>query len=134
MLKKIDHIGVAVKSVESVKVLFQAIFNLQPVYEEIVADQKVKVVGFRIGESTFEFMEPTDPDSPVAKFLRKRGEGLHHVAISADNLTEVIAKMRDNGIRLIDEEPRIGAEGKHIAFVHPASFYGILLELTGPAD
>lgn len=130
MLKKIDHIGVAVQSLEQVKGLFAAVFGLEPEFEETVEEQKVRAAGFRIGESKIEFLEPTSPESPIAKFLEKRGEGLHHVALSVDDIVAVLGKMKALGLRLIDEAPRTGAEGKKIAFVHPKSVSGILLELS----
>lgn len=130
MLKKIDHIGVAVQSLEQVKSLFAAVFGLEPEFEETVEEQKVRAAGFRIGESKIEFLEPTSPESPIAKFLEKRGEGLHHVALSVDDIVALLGKMKAQGLRLIDEAPRTGAEGKKIAFVHPKSVSGILLELS----
>lgn len=130
MLKKIDHIGVAVQSLEQVKSLFAAVFGLEPEFEETVEEQKVRAAGFRIGESKIEFLEPTSPESPIAKFLEKRGEGLHHVALSVDDVVAVLGKMKAQGLSLIDEAPRTGAEGKKIAFVHPKSISGILLELS----
>lgn len=130
MLEKIDHVGVAVKSVDEVKKLFKEVFNLEPVFEEIVKEQKVKAIGFKVGESKIEFLEPTEVDSPVAKFVDKRGEGLHHIALSVHDIGEVLQNMKERGLQLIDEEPKIGAEGKKIAFVHPRSINGILLELS----
>jgi methylmalonyl-CoA epimerase len=130
MLKKIDHVGVAVKSIEQVKQMYKEIFGLDPEFEETVEEQKVKAVGFRIGESNIEFLEPTSEDSPIAKYLEKRGEGLHHIALSVNDITAVLQSMKERGLRLIDEEPKTGAEGKKIAFVHPKSVNGILLELS----
>lgn len=130
MLKKIDHIGVAVKSLEEVKQLFRTIFEEEPVFEETVEDQKVKVAGFKIGESNIEFLEPTNDNSPIAKFLSKRGEGLHHISVTVEDINEILSKMKSKDLRLIDEEPRMGAEGKKIAFAHPKSLHGILLEFS----
>ena len=130
MLNKIDHLGIAVYSTETVKKIFAKIFNLTPVFEEIVQDQRVKVVGFRVGQSTLEFLEPTSKESPIAKFLEKRGEGLHHVSMDVSDITSTLKKLKSENIRLIDETPRMGAEGKKIAFVHPKSLFGILLELS----
>ena len=130
MLNKIDHLGIAVYSIETVKKFFARIFNLTPVFEEIVQDQQVKVVGFRVGESTLEFLEPISEESPIAKFLEKRGEGLHHVSMDVSDITTTLKTLKSESIRLIDETPRIGAEGKKIAFVHPKSIFGILLELS----
>lgn len=130
MLKKIDHVGVAVNSVEEVKKLYKEIFNLEPEFEEVVEEQKVRAVGFKIGGSNIEFLEPTSAESPISKFIEKRGEGLHHIALTVDDIVSVLQNMKAKGLRLIDEEPRIGAEGKKIAFVHPKSVNGILLELS----
>jgi methylmalonyl-CoA/ethylmalonyl-CoA epimerase len=130
MLEKIDHIGIAVKSIEQVKTLYNDIFDIKPHFEEVVEDQKVKVIGIRVGESNLEFLEPTSTDSPIAKFLQKRGEGLHHVSIKVTNINEILLKMKSKGVKLIDEKPRIGAEGKLIAFIHPKSMNGILVELS----
>ena len=130
MLNKIDHIGVAVQSVEKVKHLFKTLFNLKPEFEEIVTDQKVKVVGFKIGESNLEFLEPVDETSPISKYLEKRGEGLHHIALNVENIEDILEQFKSHKLKVIDEKPRTGAEGKKIAFVHPKSFNGILLELS----
>lgn len=130
MLNKIDHVGVAVHSTEEVKKLYKALFNLEPEFEETVESQKVHVVGFKMGESNIEYLEPTADDSPIAKYLSKKGEGLHHIALGVSDILQILANMKSQGITLIDEAPKIGAEGKKIAFVHPKSFNGILLELS----
>lgn len=130
MLNKIDHVGVAVHSLDDVKAMYKTVFGLEPVFEEEVAEQKVRVAGFRVGESNIEYLEPTAPDSPIAKYLDKRGEGMHHIAYGVDDITSVLQAMKTNGLRLIDEEPKVGAEGKLIAFVHPKSFNGMLVELS----
>ncbi len=130
MIRKIDHIGIAVHSLQPIRTLFRTIFDLEPEYEEEVPDQKVRVLGYRVGESHFEFLEPLDATSPISSFLEKRGEGLHHVAIGVDDVSALLAKMKANNVRLIDETPRKGAGGKQIAFVHPRSLHGVLLELS----
>jgi methylmalonyl-CoA epimerase len=134
MLNKIDHIGIAVKSVREVKELFKSLFNLNPDFEEEVDDQKVKVIGFKVGQSNLEFIEPLNDQSPISNFLEKRGEGLHHIAINVDNIENILRQFKSHKLELIDEEPRKGAEGKKIAFVHPNSFNGILLELTQESE
>ncbi len=133
MLKKIDHVGVVVHSLAEVKAMYKALFDLEPVFEEVVESQKVRVAGFSVGESNIEYLEPTADDSPIAKFLEKRGEGMHHIALSVDDVQGTLNRMKDEGVRLIDESPKIGAEGKKIAFVHPKSMNGILLELSQEA-
>jgi len=130
MLDKLDHIGIAVNSIEEIKSFFQQVFNLSPVFEEIVPEQKVKVVGFLIGDSKLEFLEPTSTDSPVAKFLDKKGEGIHHLAVEVKNIDQILKRMKSKHIQLIDEEAKIGVAGKKIAFIHPKSTFGVLLELT----
>ena len=130
MIRKIDHIGIAVNSLETVKRLYKTIFDIDPYFEETVADQKVKVAGLRVGESNLEFLEATSPDSPIAKFIEKRGEGLHHIALSVKNIDRVLERMRKSGVELIDQKSRVGAEGKRIAFVHPKSMNGVLVELS----
>lgn len=130
MIRKIDHIGIAVNSLEEVKRLYKAVFNIDPHFEETVAYQKVRVAGIKVGQSNLEFLEATSPDSPVAKFIEKRGEGLHHIALSVKNINQVLERMRKNGVELIDQEAKIGAEGKRIAFVHPKSMNGVLVELS----
>lgn len=130
MLEKIDHVGIAVHSIDAVKKLYKDVFNLDPAFEETVKAQKVRVIGFKIGVSNIEYLEPTASDSPVAKYLEKRGEGLHHIALGVTNIESVLQNMKENGLRLIDETSQIGAEGKKIAFVHPKSINGVLLELS----
>ena len=129
MLKKIDHIGIAVPNLEDIKNTLSEAFSLDPVFEEKVDDQKVKVIGYHVGESTIEYLEPTSPDSPIAKYLEKKGTGIHHIAYRVKNLSETLKRLHSKGFRLIDESPREGAEGKKIAFVHPKSTNGILIEL-----
>lgn len=130
MIEKIDHIGVATHNLEEVRKIFQDVLGLKPVFEEVVPDQKVKVLGFQIGESTIEFLEPVSEDSPISKFLEKRGPGLHHLAVKVDNVEKTLEAFKNKQLKLIDEKPRTGAEGKLIAFVHPKSTGGILLELS----
>jgi methylmalonyl-CoA epimerase len=113
-----------------VRSFFLRIFDLKPVFEELVEDQKVKVIGFKIGESNIEFLEPTSPESPLSKFLVKRGQGMHHISIEVQNLEHTLAILKSQQIQLIDENSRTGAEGKKIAFLHPKSTFGVLLELS----
>ncbi|UCF63374.1 MAG: methylmalonyl-CoA epimerase [bacterium] len=130
MLKNIDHIGIAVHSLENVKTFFLNIFGISPEFEETVAEQQVKVIGYRVGESNIEFLQPISQMSPISKYLEKRGEGLHHIAVAVEDLESVLASLKSKEIPLIDETPRTGAEGKKIAFVHPKGLFGILLELS----
>ena len=129
-LKAIDHIGIAVHSVDAVKETYMKAFGLEPAFEEVVEDQKVRIVAFAIGGTRLEYMEPTAADSPISRFLEKKGEGLHHVAIAVDDVRNVLEHLKAAGFPLIDEAPRIGAEGKQIAFLHPKGFHKVLFELT----
>jgi len=129
MLKKIDHIGIAVPNLDEIKDTLSKAFDLLPEFEEEVTDQKVKVAGYHVGESTIEYLQPVSPDSPIAKFLDKKGTGIHHIAYRVDNLKNTLKRLQDKGFQIIDELPRNGAEGKKIAFIHPKSTNGILIEL-----
>jgi methylmalonyl-CoA/ethylmalonyl-CoA epimerase len=126
---KIDHIGVAVQNLDERKKLFGEIIGLQYKGEETIEDQGVRVAFFRIGETNIELLEPLGEDTPVGKFLQKRGEGIHHIALAVKGIEDTIASLKSAGIKMIDEKPRIGAHGKKIAFLHPASTGGVLLEL-----
>jgi len=129
MIKKIDHIGIAVNSLEESLSFYEDALGLKVENIEEVPDQKVKVGFLDIGGVHLELLEPSSPDGPVAKFIEKRGEGIHHIAILVDNIEESIELMKDKGVKLIDESPRKGAGGSKMAFVHPKSTHGILLEL-----
>ncbi|MDK2783076.1 MAG: methylmalonyl-CoA/ethylmalonyl-CoA epimerase [Thermococcaceae archaeon] len=128
MIKKVDHIGIAVKNLEEAIKIWE---NLGLKVEEIeeVPDQKVRTAIFHAGETRIELLEATSEDSPIAKFIEKRGEGIHHIALGVDNIEEHLEKLKEKGFRLIDEKPGIGAGGAKIAFVHPKSVGGVLLEL-----
>jgi len=124
---RLDHIGIAVKSIaESLKV-YEAM-GLKSVGVEEVAEQKVRVAFLPIGETEIELLESTAPDGPVAKYIEKNGEGIQHLALRVDNLEAALAELKAQGVRLIDEKPRYGAGGAKIAFVHPRSTGGVLLE------
>ena len=128
-ITRVDHIGIAVKSIaESLKV-YEAM-GLKSVGVEEVAEQKVRVAFLPIGEAEIELLESTAPDGPVAKYIDKNGEGIQHVALRVDNLEAALAELKAQGVRLIDEKPRYGAGGAKIAFVHPRSTGGVLLELS----
>ncbi|MFA6618077.1 MAG: methylmalonyl-CoA epimerase [Candidatus Neomarinimicrobiota bacterium] len=130
MVKKISHIGIAVESLEEQIPYYRDLLGLEFTGTEIVEDQRVKVAFFDVGDTRIELLEATDDESPVAKFIAKRGQGIHHLAYKVDNCQMAIDKMDGAGLRLIDKEPRIGAGGHSIAFLHPRSTYGILTELT----
>lgn len=128
MLKKVNHIGIAVHSVEDLKKVFEML-GAEVEGEEVVEEQKVKVAFIPVGEVRIELLEPTDSDSPVAKFLEKRGVGFHHIAFEVDHIERVLEELKAKGIKLIDEKPRRGAHGTKIAFIHPKATGGILVEL-----
>lgn len=129
MIKKVDHIGIAVKSLEKALPFYTDVLNLPLLKMEIVENQKVKVAFLQAGETKLELLEPTSEESTIAKFIEKRGEGIHHVALGVESIEERILEMKEKGIRMIDEEPRPGAGGAHIAFMHPRSSSGVLYEL-----
>ena len=129
---KIEHLGIATRKIEDAVEFWRDALGLEVVETEEVAEQKVRVAMLPLGESRVELLEPTSEDSPIAKFLEKRGPGIHHIAVRVDDIHEALARLRLSGARLIDEEPRVGAGGSLIAFVHPASAGGVLLELVQP--
>jgi methylmalonyl-CoA/ethylmalonyl-CoA epimerase len=130
-LSHIEHIGIAVKSIEEAKVFYEQVLGLQCYAVEEVKDQKVKTAFFWIGQTKIELIEPTSEDSPVAKFIEKKGQGLHHIAFAVDNVNKSLAEAQEKGIELIDKQKRKGAEGLHIGFIHPKSTGGILTEFCG---
>jgi len=127
---KINHLGIATKGIDEALKFWGNALGLENVHTETVEDQKVRVAMLPIGESRIELLEATSDDSPIAKFLEKRGGGIHHIAVEVENIEESLAKLKREGIRLIDETPRIGAENCLVAFVHPSSANGVLLELV----
>lgn len=127
---KINHLGIATKGIDEALKFWQDALGLENVHTETVEDQKVRVAMLPIGESRVELLEPTADDSPISKFLQKRGGGIHHIAVEVEDIESVLAKLKERGARLIDETPRIGAEGCLVAFVHPSSTSGVLLELV----
>ena len=126
---KIEHIGIATHSINDALGFWRDALGLDVVGTEEVGEQGVRVVMLPVGESRIELLEPTGPASPVAKFLEKRGAGIHHVAVRVDDIRAALARLKEKGARLIDESPRIGAGGCLIAFVHPSAAGGVLLEL-----
>lgn len=125
----IDHLGIAVKSLTSARGIYEKL-GLSVSAEEVVEGERVKVVMIPVGESHLELLEPTTEDSTVAKFLAKRGEGLHHVSLRVPDLTAVVTKLKQDGVRLVSDEIKIGAGGHRYVFVHPSSAGGVLLELV----
>jgi methylmalonyl-CoA epimerase len=129
MLLKVDHIGIAVDNIDETLSFYRDQLGLTLGGIEEVPEQKVKVAFMQLGESRLELLESTNPDGPVAKFIEKRGQGIQHIAIGVDNIEETLESLKAKGAMLIDEKPRIGAGGAKIAFVHPKSTRGVLLEI-----
>ena len=129
MVEKIDHIGIAVKSIKETSELLSNILGLKVAGEEIVEEQKVKVAFFPLGDSELELLESTSPEGPIARFIEKKGEGIQHISFRFNNIEEVLEKLKKEGVKLIDEKPRYGAGGAKIAFLHPKGTNGILVEL-----
>jgi methylmalonyl-CoA/ethylmalonyl-CoA epimerase len=126
--KYIEHIGIAVKSLEDSIKYYENILGLKCYSVEEVKEQKVKTAFFMVGQTKIELLESTDPEGPIGKFIEKKGEGVHHIAFAVDGLEEVLAETEAKGIQLIDKVPRKGAEGLSIAFLHPKSTQGVLTE------
>lgn len=129
---RIDHIGIAVRSIDAALPYYEKTLGLKCEHVEEVPSQKVKTAFFAIGEVHLELLEPTADDSPIAKFLETRGEGIHHIAFATDNIAGQLEQARDAGTRLIHEVPIDGAGGKLVAFLHPKSTFGVLTEFCQP--
>ncbi len=127
---KINHLGIATKGIDEALKFWAGALGLENVHTETVEDQKVRVAMLPIGDTRIELLEATADDSPIAKFVEKRGGGIHHIAVEVENIEESLAKLKSEGMRLIDESPRVGAENCLVAFVHPSSANGVLLELV----
>ena len=127
---KIDHIGIATENLEDGLAIWRDSLGLTVQETEEVAEQRVRVAMLPIGDTRVELLEPTTPDSAVGKFLAKRGPGIHHIAVEVEDINASLAELKSKGARLIDEKPRIGAGGCLVAFVHPTSTHGVLLELV----
>ena len=134
MLNKIYHLGYAVEDLEAASEFYRENFGATPGEPEVVEEQGIVATSFKVGESSIELVQPTRPDSPVGRFLAKRGEGFHHVAYQVDDLRRALAELKENGVELIDEKPRRGAGGTRMAFVHPKSAFGVLTELVELPD
>ncbi len=129
MINKISHLGIAVKDLKTASEMYRKLLQSEPSEMEYVEEQKVNVVKFKIGESTIELLEGTSEDSPIKKFIEKRGEGIHHVAYESDDVKADLKRLDDDGFELINKEPRIGSDNMLIAFVKPKSVGGVLTEV-----
>ena len=134
MLDRIHHLGYAVHDVGAAARFYEENFGARPSAPEVVEDQGIVAAMFRVGESQIELVQPTNPDSPVGRFLERRGEGFHHVAFEVEDLEAALAELKRNGVELIDESPRLGAGGTRMAFVHPKEAFGVLTELVELPD
>jgi len=127
-LSHIEHIGIAVNSIEESIPYYEEVLGLKCYAIEEIKDQKVKTAFFKIGNTKIELLESTDPEGPIGKFIEKRGQGMHHMAFAVEGIENALQEAEEKGIRLIDKEPRKGAEGLDIAFLHPKSTSGVLTE------
>ncbi len=125
----IEHIGIAVRNLDDSIQFYEKVLGLQCYNIEEVKDQKVRTAFFQVGDTKIELLESTEEDGPISKYIEKKGEGVHHIAFAVENIEEKLRIAQDNGVRLIDKEPRKGAEGLDIAFLHPKSTHGVLTEL-----
>lgn len=129
MVKKVDHIGIAVKNLEETLKFYEGVLGLKCGGTEVIDEQKVKVAFLPIGDTEVELLESTDAEGPISRYIEKKGEGIQHIAYRVDDIEKAIEEMKAKGIRMIDEKPRYGAGGAKIAFLHPKSTYGVLIEL-----
>lgn len=130
MAAKIEHLGVAVPSLEEGLKLYRDLLGFETVFAEEVASERVKVVGLKSGDAVIELLEPTAPDSAIAKHIAKRGPGLHHVAVEVEDVAATLARLKAAGVQLVDDAPRPGSRGTRVAFVHPKGGLGVLIELV----
>ncbi len=133
MIKKIEHLGIAVKDLESANALFHGLLGEAHYKIEGVESEGVKTSFFKLGDNKIELLEATNPESPIAKFIEKRGEGIHHVAFDVDDIEAEVKRLKDAGFRILNEEPKRGADNKLVVFLHPKSSNGVLVELCQDA-
>jgi len=130
VVTKIDHIGIAVKNLDETLKFYEDVMGIKCTSKEEVEEQKVRVAFLPVGDSEVELLESTTDDGPIARFIEKKGEGIQHIAFKVDNIEEAIKDLQEKGVRLIDEKPRYGAGGARIAFLHPKSTSGVLIEIS----
>jgi methylmalonyl-CoA epimerase len=133
-LSRIDHMGVAVEDLDAAIALYETTYGMEVVHREVVEEQGVEAVLLDVGENHVELLRPLDEETPVGRFLSKRGPGLHHVAYQVTDVQATLDTLRDRGLRLIDETPRTGIRGSRVAFLHPASSGGVLTEIVQPSE
>jgi methylmalonyl-CoA epimerase len=130
---RVDHIGVAVEDLDAALALYEGEYDMALAHREVIREQGVEAVLLDVGENHVELLRPLGPDTPVGRFLAKRGPGLHHVAYQVTDIDAVLGSLREAGVRLIDEHPRTGIRGSRVAFLHPAASGGVLTEIVQPA-
>jgi methylmalonyl-CoA epimerase len=133
MFERIDHVGVAVEDLDAAIALYETTYKMELVHRETVTEQGVEAVLLDVGENHVELLAPLGPDTPVGKFLAKKGPGIHHVAYQVTDVDSTLAALRGAGLRLIDEQPRVGIRGSRVAFLHPSATGGVLTEIVEPA-
>jgi len=134
MFARIDHIGVAVQSIDDALRLYEQVYAMTLVHREVVEEQGVEAVLLDVGENHVELLQPLGPDTPVGKYLAKRGAGIHHVAYQVQDIDAELERLRAEGVELIDQSPRTGIRGSRVAFCHPRSTGGVLTEIVEPAE
>jgi methylmalonyl-CoA epimerase len=134
MFARVDHIGVAVDDLDAAIALHEQTYGMRVAHREVVEEQGVEAVLLDVGENHVELLSPLSAETPVGKFLAKRGPGLHHVAYQVSDVDAVLASLRERGLRLIDEQPRTGIRGSRVAFLHPSASGGVLTEIVEPAE
>jgi methylmalonyl-CoA/ethylmalonyl-CoA epimerase len=134
MIKKVDHIAIAVKDLAGEIARYRDVLGLEYLGSEVVAEQKVTVAFFKINDVLIELLEPTGPDSPISAFIEKKGGGLHHLALAVDDIHAMIKRLQEKNVQMLNSEPKSGAHHSKIAFVHPKSFSGVLFELKQQGD
>jgi methylmalonyl-CoA epimerase len=134
MFNRVDHIGVAVEDIDASLELYERDYGMTLVHRETVAEQGVEAVLLDVGENHIELLAPTGPDTPVGKFIAKKGPGMHHVAYQVDDIEATLAALKEAGLKLIDETPRIGIRNSRVAFLHPKTAGGLLTEIVQPAE
>ena len=134
MIKKIDHIAIAVKNLAEEIIRYRDVLGLEFLGTEVVAEQKVTVAFFKVGDVFIELLEPLSADSPISAFIEKKGGGLHHLSLEVDDIQAAIRRLQEKNVQMLDREPRKGAHNARIAFAHPKSFSGVLYELKQKGD
>lgn len=134
MIKKLDHIAIAVRNLDEEIARYRDVLGLEFLGKEVVPEQKVTVAFFKVGEVFIELLEPLSEDSPISAFIEKKGGGLHHLALEVDDIQDAIRRMQEKNVQMLDREPRRGAHHARIAFAHPKSFSGVLFELKQKGD